>query len=222
MTVASVAVAVAITRGRSVQPTNHFWHIVEGLGFLLTSLGAIAFAEFMQGRSRDGAERSAIPSSGPRAATLLPLVALAGAGAAGVHFVVMPEHFQEATLYGLFFAVAATTQLMYSVWLLVRPSRALLTVGAIGNLAIVVLWLVTRLVAIPLGPAAGSTEEFGGLDILATVFELGMVIGAVVLIRRPLPMLRSLRPATWSPVIWTLVPLAVFAIGVTSFVAPPS
>jgi hypothetical protein len=222
MTVASVAVAVATTGGRPFTPSNHLWHIVEGLGFLLTSLGAIAFAEFLQGRSRGGAERVATASAGRRAATLLPLVALAGAGAAGVHFVVMPEHFEEATLYGLFFAVAATTQLIYSVWLLVRPSRALLTIGAIGNSAIVVLWLVTRLVAIPLCPAAGSTEEFGGLDVLATVFELCMVIGAVALIRRPLPMLRALRPTTWSPLIWMLVPLAVFAIGMTSFVAPPS
>jgi hypothetical protein len=218
----SAIVAVASVSGRPPQQTNHLWHIIEGLGFLVFSLGGVAFAEYVQARKRDGAARSATRSSDRRAATLLPLVALAGVGAAGVHFVVMPEHFEEATVYGLFFAFAATAQLIYSAWLLVRPSRALLAVGAFGNLAIVGLWLVTRLVGIPLGPGAGTTEEFGGLDLLATGFELIVAIGAIILIRRRLPLERALHPMTWSPVIWTLAPAAVLAVGVTTFIAPPS
>jgi hypothetical protein len=218
----SVIVALAAVRGRSAQPTNHLWHIIEGLGFLVFSLGGVAFAEYIQARKRDGAPRSATPSSDRRAATLLPLVALAGVGAAGVHFVVMPEHFEEATMYGLFFAFAATAQLVYSAWLLVRPSRALLAVGAFGNIAIIGLWLVTRLIGIPLGPGAGTTEAFGGLDLLATGFELTVAIGAIILIRRRLPIARALHPMTWSPVIWTLAPAAVLAVGVTAFIAPPS
>jgi hypothetical protein len=218
----SAIVAVAAVTGRSPQPTNHLWHIIEGLGFLVISLGGVGFAEYVQASKRDGGPRSATPSSDRRAATLLPLVALAGVGAAGVHFVVMPEHFEEATVYGLFFLFAATAQLLYSAWLLLRPSRALLAVGAFGNIAIVGLWLVTRLVGIPLGPGAGTTEEFGGLDLLATGFELTVVIGAIILIRRQLPLARALHPVTWSPVIWTLAPAAVLAVGVTAFVSPPS
>jgi hypothetical protein len=222
ITIPAAAAVFANGRGHSLQSGNHVWHIVEGLAFLVTSLGGIAFAEHLQGRKRDGNERTAIASSARRGATLLPLVALAGAAAASIHFVVMPEHFEEATLYGLFFAITASTQLIYSAWLLLRPSRALLAIGAVGNITIVVLWLVTRLVAVPLGPGAGTTEEFGGLDILATVFELTMAVGAITLIRRPLPMRRALHPVTWSPAIWTLAPLAAFAIGVTAFIAPPS
>jgi hypothetical protein len=218
----SAILAVGAVGGRATQRTNHVWHIIEGLGFLIASLGGIAFAEYVQTRRQDGRPSTPTPSSDRHAATLLPLVALAGVGAAGVHFVVMPEHFEEATIYGLFFACAATAQLLYSAWLLVRPSRALLTVGAIGNLAIVGLWLVTRLVGIPLGPGAGTTEEFGGLDLLASAFELTVAIGAIILIRRQQPIAKALHPMTWSPVIWTLAPVAVLAVGVTTFVAPPS
>lgn len=154
--------------------------------------------------------------------TLLPLVALAGAAAAAIHFVVMPEHFEEATLYGAFFAVAATSQLLYSVLLLVRPSRSLLVAGALGNVAIVLLWLVTRTIGIPLGPGAGSTESFGGLDVLATIFEITTAIGAIALIHRRQPLLRAIRPSTWSPLIWALSPGVATAIAVTAYIAPPS
>jgi hypothetical protein len=205
----------------------HLWHILEALGFLITSLGGIAAAEFIQGRKRR--RGSAVPAPAPapatgarRRSTLLPLVAFAGAAAAGVHYAVMPEHFKEATLYGSFFAVAATTQLVYSVLLLVRPSRTLLWAGAAGNLAIVLLWLATRTIAIPLGPDAGETEAVGALDILATVFEVTFVVGAIMLLRSKRPLLRTIRPSNWSPAIWTLGPIAAIAIAVTSYVAPPS
>jgi hypothetical protein len=77
--------------------------------------------------------------------------------AAAVHFVVMPGHFEAAIVYGTFFAVTATVHLLYSVWLLIRPSRPLLMAGAVGNAAVTLLWLLTRTVGIPFGPGAGTT-----------------------------------------------------------------
>jgi hypothetical protein len=103
---------------------------------------------------------------------LLLLVAVAEAAAAGVHYYVMPEHFDESALYGSFFLVAATVQLGFARWLLVRPSRRLIAVSTLGNAAIVVLWLITRSIAIPLGPDAGTTEPFGGLDTFASTAEI--------------------------------------------------
>jgi hypothetical protein len=216
------ATALASGRGSALRPGYHLWHIVEGLAFLIVSLGGITLAEYLQARRRARGEQIDRPRSARRTATLLPLVALAGAGAAAVHLVVMPEHFEEATIYGLFFAVTATVQLTYSAWLLLRPSRPLLAVGAVGNLAIVGLWLLTRLVGIPLGPGAGTTETFGGLDVLAAVFELTMALGAIALIRRRVPIPRAMNPLSWSPVIWTLAPAALLAVGVTAVIAPPS
>jgi hypothetical protein len=154
--------------------------------------------------------------------TLLPLVAVAGAAAAAVHFVVMPEHFEEATLYGTFFAVAATSQLIYSALLLARPSRILLAAGALGNTAIVVLWLITRTSGIPLGPGAGDVESVGGLDILATIFEVTTAVGAIALLWRRTPMVRALRPSSWSPLVRLLLPSAAVAIAYVTVVSPPS
>jgi hypothetical protein len=245
---------------------GHGWHTIEALGFLITSLGGIAAAEYVQARARRARvidervhstanastrttqlvaasagisssvgllpERAVAAAAAAPAvpivthartrATLLPLVAMAGAAAAAVHFVVMPEHFEEATMYGAFFAAAATSQLLYSVLLLARPSRTLLAAGAFGNVSIALLWLVTRTIGIPLGPAAGSTESFGGLDVLATIFELTAAIGAIVVISSQLPLLRTIRPSTWSPTIWALGSGAAVAIAATAVISPPS
>jgi hypothetical protein len=153
--------------------------------------------------------------------TLLPLVGLASAAAASVHLVVMPTHFHEAVLYGTFFALAAALQLGFAALTLARPSRALFVVGLLGNLSVVILWLMTRVVAIPLGPAAGTTESFGGLDVLATTFEVAIVAGSIALLRRP-SQHPALRPSTWSRVVWALVALAPVAIVATTWIAPPS
>lgn len=238
---------------------GHGWHTVEALAFLVTSLGGIALAEFVQARNRRAsshakrpvhvAERIPVGAGISRYAglasepgsnqlvthqdeasesarrtrwTLLPLVAVAGAAAAAVHFVVMPEHFEEAALYGTFFAVAATSQLIYSVLLLARPSRILLAAGAIGNTAIVVLWLITRTSGIPLGPGAGDVESVGGLDILATIFEVTTAVGAIALLWRRSPMVRAIRPSSWSPLVQALLPAAAAAIALVTVISPPS
>ena len=117
-----------------------------------------------------------------------PLVGLAAASAiaAVVHVWVAPEHFAESALYGTFFVATAIAGFLYAAWVLVRPSRALLLTGAVGNAAIVALWLVTRLVAVPLGPGAGETEPFGALDVLASGAEMVAFLLCVMLLRQRL------------------------------------
>jgi hypothetical protein len=98
--------------------------------------------------------------------------------AAIIHLLVMPEHFEEWWGYGTFFLVVALAQGLYALFLLRRPGRPLLLAGVAGNLAIVILWLVTRTSGIPLlGPHAGEIEEVGALDLLCTLAELGVVFG---------------------------------------------
>ena len=71
-----------------------------------------------------------------------------------------------------------------------RPDRAALTDpdnltrGIAGNLAIVVLYLLTRTVGIPFfGPEAGEVEGFGFVDVCATASEVGIAValGAALL-----------------------------------------
>ena len=114
--------------------------------------------------------------------------------AAMIHIWVMPEHFEEWWGYGTFFLVAAFAQGLYAPGLLLWPNRVILLAGVAGNLAIVILWLVTRTSGIPLfGPHAGDIEEMGTLDLVCTLAEVGIIAGLGVLVMRGLPTERRLQ-----------------------------
>jgi hypothetical protein len=147
-------------------------------------------------RSRDGDEPAAQrepdasaagPPEPPRAArvdpVLRPALALLSMGAAVIHFVVIPGHWDEYWGQGLFFIVAAVAQLLWAVWVVVAPSRLLYLAGAVGNAAIVVLWIVTRTAGVPAGPGAGEREAVEFADTLATVLEVLLVVGALAVAR---------------------------------------
>jgi hypothetical protein len=215
----NVSATPASTAPSSVPLNGHLWHLVAGLAFFAITIGGIAIAEYLPAR-RQRPRPTTAPT--PTKPWLLLLLAIAGAGAATVHYVVMPDHFEEATLYGAFFAAAATLQLGYSILVLVRPSRALIATGIAGNLAMVALWLVTRVVAIPLGPSAGETEAFGGLDILASSFETLVVITGAVLLLRGRDVVRVGMRALASFNVAGLVAVAGVAVALTAVVSPPS
>lgn len=115
----------------------------------------------------------------------------------------MVSHFREYWLFGLFFAIVTPLQLAWAEAVRRRPgARRLLAVGAAGNLAVVGVWVVSRLVGLPLGPDPFEPERIGFKDVLATVDELGLAGLALVLLARrgahPLP--------SWAPVVaWLLV-----------------
>jgi hypothetical protein len=207
----------------------HFWHGVEALGFLLVTLGGLGFVEWRE-RRRNDEGRSAIPPPAKperqERTGLLTAAALCCAAAAGVHYVVMPDHFDESALYGLFFLITATSQVGYSVLLIAKPSRPLVVVGLLANAAVVGLWLLTRLVAIPLGPGAGETEQFGALDILASSFEVLFLITAAALLvpttRAAIPRSRPVRKVLTEPATLAFITSASVLIGVTAYAAPPS
>jgi hypothetical protein len=211
----------------------HFWHGVEAFAFLAVTLGGIAAVEWWQRRDRsrpqsdDSDFANATPiseSNRRRRTTLLLITALSCAAAAAVHVVVMPEHFEESTLYGCFFLVTAAAQFGYVALLLWRPSRPLLAVGIVANAAVVVLWLVTRLVAIPLGPAAGTREEFSGLDVLASSFEVLFLVCATMLITRGVATRggQRVRQLLLQPSAIAFTLAAIVVIGMTTRAWPPS
>jgi len=119
---------------------------------------------------------------------LLPLAVVSSAAAAGVHAAVGPQHFREATLFGLFFASSALLQLAWAGAVAVACSRWLLTAGALGNVAVLVLWAVTRTVGLPLG-LLPEPEAVGSWDLACAGWELIVVCGCVALLRsrHPLP-----------------------------------
>jgi hypothetical protein len=111
-------------------------------------------------------------------------------GAAAAHGGVSVEHFAEWWGYGLFFVVAATAQMVLGLALLtnaVNPKDAgpswrgmwstMVWAGIIGNLAIILLYTVTRTVGIPFfGPQSGAVEEVSGIDAITGVMEMVTVV----------------------------------------------
>ena len=128
----------------------------------------------------------------------LALSGLCSVVAALVHVVVMPSHLDEYWLFGLFFGVLAALQLGYAGLLALRPSRGLLAAGALVNAATVGLWLVSRTVGLPIGPAPGVPEPVGPLDVLSTAAELVLVVATACALR-----LSPAVPAPPSAPAWT-------------------
>jgi hypothetical protein len=103
--------------------------------------------------------------------------------AALIHLWVMPEHFEEWWGYGMFFLVAGVVQVVYVPLLLRWPNQTVLLLGMVGNSAIVLLYLFTRVVGIPFfGPEAGEIEGVGIIDVCATSSEAAIVVALGVLV----------------------------------------
>jgi hypothetical protein len=102
--------------------------------------------------------------------------------AAGIHFGVMADHFDEYFLFGLFFSVVAWLQALWAMGIAVAPGRFLLAAGLVGNLGVAAIWTVSRTTGLPIGPDAGSAEAVGFADALSTALELLIVAGSALLL----------------------------------------
>lgn len=111
------------------------------------------------------------------------------------HGLVTQEHFQEWWGYGVFFLVTSICLVAFGLALLtdaIDPRympgdvnhlrRLMYAVGAIGIVSILGLYVVTRTTGIPLGPALGSVESVGVIDLVAKTTEVLAVAGLVVLL----------------------------------------
>jgi hypothetical protein len=87
----------------------------------------------------------------------------------------------------MFFTGATVFQLLWAATVLTWPRRGLLILGSAGNAAIILVWLASRTVGLPVGPEPWTREAITFLDLLATIFEGGVVLLAVLLRSKPLP-----------------------------------
>jgi len=108
----------------------------------------------------------------------LPLAVVSCTAAAGVHGAVGPAHFREKTVIGLFFVVATTAQVVWSLLVVARPGQHLLAAGAVGNAALIVLWAITRTLGLP-GLLPGP-EAVGAWDLACVAWEAVAVISCLV------------------------------------------
>jgi hypothetical protein len=133
-----------------------------------------------------GRPKVSVSHATARPRSVLYTVAALSLLAALIHLWVMPEHFEEWWGYGAFFLVAAVAQAVYVPLLLRWPNQSvLLLLGIAGNSAIVLLYLLTRVVGIPLfGPEAGEVEGVGFIDVCATSSEMAIVVALGALLLR--------------------------------------
>jgi hypothetical protein len=115
---------------------------------------------------------------------VLPTVVLLSAAAATIHFAAIDMQGAGYWLFIAAFALLAVFQLVWALLALIRPSRLLYVVGALGNLATVFIWAYSRAVDVPIGPDAGKPEPVAYGDVVSTVFEGLLVIGVLALLVR--------------------------------------
>jgi hypothetical protein len=126
-------------------------------------------------------------------------LAIAGSVAAVIHFAVTSSHFQQYWAYGVFMLGAGLAQACWSVLAASRRGdrRAVLWTGLVLNLAIILVYVVTRTAGDVIGPGAGTAEAFGLGDGLCTALEAVVAVGCGALLvasaDRPVPAARMIR-----------------------------
>jgi len=116
------------------------------------------------------------------AQTLLATLSLT---AAVIHLVMVPDHTAESLALGLGFAAAGWFQLTFGIALLVRPARAWLLAGALGNVGFVSVWLLSRTAGLPFGLEGGVAQPAGTIDIVCALAETLVVLASVACLRFP-------------------------------------
>lgn len=150
------------------------------------------------------AERpTAAPSVSVRGHSQVALLAAAGLslGAAWVHVAYTGSHFREWWAYGLFFLVVAIGQAVFAPAIIRWPSPALALAGIALNLGVVVMYVWSRTIGVPMGPHEGVAEHTKLPDLATTAAEILLV--AVLL---------ALLPRRWATGLTNLVLLAGVAL----------
>lgn len=167
----------------------------------------------LPGREQDSGSRGCRPAGPGRTIRTAALLLF---GAALIHLVLTPEHFEERFLYGIFFLAAVGFQVTVGWLLLRRPSPRTCRWAALGNLLLLATWVVTRAVAPPLSPDAAAEA----VDLVG-VGATGLELAAIVLLA-PWLSPRTQR-ATWVTWMWAsgaalgFAGLLLFASGALSY-----
>ncbi|MHB8235224.1 MAG: hypothetical protein ACYDHT_11290 [Solirubrobacteraceae bacterium] len=96
-----------------------------------------------------------------------------------IHVGAAIDHYAEFPLYTLVFCSLAAGQFAWSALLLRRPSQRVMLLGCGFELAIVVLWVVSRTAGVPIAPTAWVPEGIGSADLVETLGECVAVIAVL-------------------------------------------
>lgn len=117
-----------------------------------------------------------------------------------IHWIVSPEYLSQWWGYGYFFIWAGLSQMVFGFAIFLLPwfapsgarratvMRTVYLVGAVGNTAIILLYIVTRTLGVPfIGPAANVILPVTARSVVATTSEVVLVLLLVTLARQSLP-----------------------------------
>ena len=184
--------------------------LLESVAALVLSLGGAVIVVRAWSDRRSGRILASVDpgtaAGRPGTVTATPVVVLLSAAAAIIHLAAGPEHVESLGDLGLGFYWAALVQGAFAfAWLASARSRRLAVFGIAANLALVVAWVVSRTVGLPLVP--GGPEAVGTADAVTILLELGLI---VLLVLRLAPKDRS-RSAGDRP--WAIGTSALVAVG---------
>lgn len=126
-------------------------------------------------RPAGDAARTDASQAGVAAAALSLAVAM-------IHLWAAVGYFEVWWGYGTFFLGVAAAQGLFSVALLRWPGPALSLAGILGNLSVILIYILSRTSGVPFGPHAGRAEDAGILDMSATGIELMTVVFLLTLL----------------------------------------
>lgn len=148
----------------------------EAIMWLLPVLPALLIATIVVGAWLD--RRGTLGAPGRTVATYAPLAVIAAAlslASAGIHFAVIGEHLDEDFLFGVLFFALGWFQLVWAQVYLIWQRRSAAWLAIVVNLGVVLVWVMSRTVGLPIGPNPWVPEQLGFADILASSFELGII-----------------------------------------------
>jgi hypothetical protein len=109
------------------------------------------------------------------------LLAVAGL----IHVKATVDHAGQYWLFGVLFGLVAGAQIALAVALWrTHVAEDVLVAGAVVTVGLVIVWLVSRTIGLPIGPRAGEAEQIGVSDAFATMIEL-VFVGVACRIVRP-------------------------------------
>lgn len=149
-----------------------------------------------------------------RGETILVLVAALAFVGGLIHVGAAVEHWSESHLYTLVFSCFAALQATWALLIVRGASRRVLLLGGALQLAIVVVWALSRTVGVPVGPEVWTPESIGVADVIASVGEWMTVIAVVsVVFADGHPLARMARSAMIPLLMSTILVSALFGTG---------
>lgn len=148
------------------------------------------------------------------------MAAVLSAVTGAVHLGYAPHHLSEDWAHGWFFLVIGAVQIAAAMALMIDRRRRVWITIAVVDLLIIVVWVVSRTVGLPVGPESLRTEDVSAADLLCTVLEIGVVVLAAIalfareLLDRPVRDRLSARA--------TVVIVSVVAVALGAVVLTPS